>query len=190
MNNYDNAEPKPLKFLVSDGKLVDESGNVIAESDSLQDIYVKSSPQVKKYLLSDGSVVDENNNLIIKNDYYKKVYDQTTPKVAKYLHLDGTIDENPGGGSNTAYAWKDNDNDVWYFDFDSAPESKLEFQETMLLEQSNDYSVKIETSDSYFTFALTGYHKESDNEFSIVVSGKTQTFTRNSSNDFTLWKRS
>ena len=99
MNNYDNAEPKPLKFLVSDGKLVDESGNVIAESDSLQELYIKSSPQVKKYLLSDGSVVDENNNLIIKNDYYKKVYDQATPKVAKYLHSDGTIDENPGGGS-------------------------------------------------------------------------------------------
>lgn len=98
MNNYDNAEPKPLKFLVSDGKLVDESGNVIAESDSLQDLYIKSSPQVKKYLLSDGSVVDENNNLVIKNDYYKKVYDQATPKVAKYLHSDGTIDENPGGG--------------------------------------------------------------------------------------------
>lgn len=98
MNNYDNTEPKPLKFLVSDGKLVDESGNVIAESDSLQDLYIKSSPQVKKYLLSDGSVVDENNNLIIKNDYYKKVYDQATPKVAKYLHSDGTIDENPGSG--------------------------------------------------------------------------------------------
>lgn len=95
MNNYDNAEPKPLKFLVSDGKLVDESGNVIAESDSLQDLYIKSSPQVKKYLLSDGSVVDENNNLIIKNDYYKKVYDQATPKVAKYLHSDGVIDESP-----------------------------------------------------------------------------------------------
>lgn len=98
MNNYNNAEPKPLKFLVSDGKLVDESGNVIAESDSLQDLYIKSSPQVKKYLLSDGSVVDENNNLIIKNDYYKKVYDQATPKIAKYLHSDGTIDENPGSG--------------------------------------------------------------------------------------------
>jgi hypothetical protein len=98
MNSYDNAEPKPLKFLVSDGKLVDESGNVIAESDPLQDLYIKSSPQVKKYLLSDGSVVDENNNLIIKNDYYKKVYDQATPKVAKYLHSDGTIDENPGSG--------------------------------------------------------------------------------------------
>lgn len=97
--SYDNAEPKPLKFLVSDGKLVDESGNVIAESDTLQDLYIKSSPQVKKYLLSDGSVVDENGNVVNDaSDYWKKVYDQAEPKVAKYLHADGTIDENPGSG--------------------------------------------------------------------------------------------
>ena len=97
--NYDNAVPKPLKFLISDGKLVDDAGNVIAESDTLKDLYTKWAPEVKKYLLSDGSVVDENNNLIIKNEYYKKMYDQADPKVAKYLHADGTIDENAGGGS-------------------------------------------------------------------------------------------
>ena len=96
--NYNEASPKVLKFLVSDGDLVDDNGNVIAHSDSLQDMYIKASPQVKKYLLSDGSVVDEDNNLIIKNDYFKKVYDQAEPKPAKYLHADGTIDENPGSG--------------------------------------------------------------------------------------------
>lgn len=101
--SYDNAVPKPLKFLVSDGKMIDDQGNVIAESDTLKDLYTKWNPEVKKYLLSDGSVVDENNNLIIKNDYYKKMYDQADPKVAKYLHADGTIDENPGtgGGGST-----------------------------------------------------------------------------------------
>ncbi len=98
MNTYENAVPKPLKFLVSDGKLVDDAGNVIAESESLKDLYTKWNPEVKKYLLSDGSVVDEEGNLIIKNDYYKKIYDQADPKVAKYLHADGTIDENPGSG--------------------------------------------------------------------------------------------
>lgn len=97
--NYNNAVPKPLKFLVSDGKLIDEAGNVIAESETLKDLYTKWAPEVKKYLLSDGSVVDENNNLIIKNDYYKKMYGQADPKVAKYLHADGTVDENPGGGA-------------------------------------------------------------------------------------------
>lgn len=106
--SYNNAEPTPLKFLVSNGDLVDESGNVIGHSDSLKDMYEKASPQVKKFLLSDGSVVDENNNLIIKNEYFKKVYEQATPKVAKYLHADGTVDENPGsggGGTNKMYAW-------------------------------------------------------------------------------------
>lgn len=97
--SYENAVPKPLKFLISDGKMIDDEGNVIAESDTLKDLYTKWNPEVKKYLLSDGSVVDENNNLIVKNDYYKKMYDQATPKVAKYLHSDGTIDENSGGGS-------------------------------------------------------------------------------------------
>jgi hypothetical protein len=66
MNNYSNAVPKALKFLVSDGDLIDENGNVIAHSDTLKDMYDQAFPQVKKYLLSDGSVVDENNNLIIK----------------------------------------------------------------------------------------------------------------------------
>lgn len=98
--SYDNAEPKVTKYLISNGDLVDESGNVIAHSDSLEDMYIKTSPQVKKYLLSDGSVVNENNDLIIKNDYFKKMYDQAEPKVAKYLHADGTIDENPGSGSD------------------------------------------------------------------------------------------
>ena len=98
MNNYDNAVPKPLKFLISDGKMIDEQGNVIAESETLKDLYTKWNPEIKKYLLSDGSVVDENDNLIIKNDYYKKMYDQADPKIAKYLHSDGTIDENPGSG--------------------------------------------------------------------------------------------
>lgn len=101
MNTYENAVPKPLKFLISGGKMIDEDGNVIAESETLEDLYTKWNPEVKKYLLSDGSVVDENNNLIVKNDYYKKIYEQADPKIAKYLHANGTIDENSGsGGAN------------------------------------------------------------------------------------------
>lgn len=98
--SYDNAVPKPLKFLIGDGKMIDDEGNVISESDTLKELYTKWNPEVKKYLLSDGSVVDENNNLIIKNDFYKKMYEQAVPKVAKYIHSDGTVDENPGSGSD------------------------------------------------------------------------------------------
>lgn len=228
MNNYDNTEPKPLKFLVSDGKLVDESGNVIAESDSLQDLYVKSSPQVKKYLLSDGSVVDENNNLIIKNDYYKKVYDQATPKVAKYLHSDGTVDENSGGGSGadlednktatidvstytnpveitptagkdgmkkatvtlsnipsgggaTAYAWvMSTIGVISYTNFDIAPSSQSEYNNALCLFVS-------EKDGSIVTAPMSEgvYTRESDTEF--IVEGW-DTFTRDPTNDFTLWQ--
>lgn len=98
--SYENAVPKPLKFLISDGKMIDDAGNVIAESDTLKELYTKWEPEVKKYLLSDGSVVDENNNVIVKNDWWKAFYDMACPKIAKYLHADGTVDENPGGGSS------------------------------------------------------------------------------------------
>lgn len=37
--SYENAVPKPLKFLISDGKMIDDEGNVIAESDTLKDLY-------------------------------------------------------------------------------------------------------------------------------------------------------
>lgn len=178
MNNYDNAEPKPLKFLVSDGKLVDESGNVIAESDSLQGLYIKSSPQVKKYLLSDGSVVDENNNLIIKNDYFKKVYDQASPKVAKYLHSDGTIDENSGSGGATAYAWVNTDDaeDVWYTNFDIAPE-------TLTNEKSITIDGGVITVDDF----KPSYEKISDTSF-LVEARPNITYTRDATKDFTLWQ--
>lgn len=120
--NYNNAVPKPLKFLVSDGKLIDEAGNVIAESETLKDLYTKWAPEVKKYLLSDGSVVDENNNLIIKNDYYKKMYDQADPKVAKYLHADGTVDENPGGGPEVSL--QENKNVSINFEYKDSPSTQ------------------------------------------------------------------
>ena len=103
--SYENAVPKPLKFLISDGKMIDDAGNVIAESETLKDLYTKWEPEVKKYLLSDGSVVDEEGNLIVKNDWWKSFYDGACPKVAKYLHADGTIDENPGSGGQTLYIW-------------------------------------------------------------------------------------
>lgn len=186
--SYDNAEPKVLKFLVSDGKLVDESGNVIAVSDTLQDLYIKSSPQVKKYLLSDGSVVDENNNLIIKNDYFKKVYDQATPKVQKYLHSDGTISENLTN-NDKVYGWKYTNNNIAYFNFTKAPEDEETFESSKLL--SIDFDTKLNGISIIEASIITNYEsytKNSDTEFEIVVNGVTHTYTRDNSKDFELWK--
>lgn len=188
MNNYDNAEPKPLKFLISDGKLVDESGNVIAESDSLQDLYIKSSPQVKKYLLSDGSVVDENNNLIIKNNYYKKVYDQATPKVQKYLHSDGTISENLTN-NDKIYGWKDTNDNIAYFNFTKAPEDEETFETSKLL--NIDFDTKLNGISIMLAGNITNfesYTKNSDAEFEIEINGVTHTYTRDNAVDFELWE--
>ena len=188
MNNYDNAVPKALKFLVSDGDLIDEDGNVIAHSDSLKDMYEKAVPEVKKYLLSDGSVVDENNNLIIKNNYYKQVYDQAIPKALKYLHSDGTISENPDNNEKV-YAWKDNNDNVAYFNFSESPADEEAFEASKLL--SIDFDTVLNGVSIILAGNITNYEsytKNSDSEFEIVVNNVTYTYTRYTDKDFELWE--
>ena len=99
--SYDNAEPKVLKTLKSDGNVVDNSGEVINEtSDYWVQLYNQTEPKVDKILKSDGTVVDTAGNLIQDTtEFNVKKYNQAEPIPAKYLHADGTIDENPGGGS-------------------------------------------------------------------------------------------
>lgn len=188
MNNYENAVPKPLKFLISDGKMIDEAGNVIAESETLKDLYTKWAPEVKKYLLSDGSVVDENNNLIIKNDYYKKMYDQAIPKVQKYLHADGTISENLTN-NDKVYAWKDANDNVAYFNFSKAPADEDAFETSKLL--NVDFDTKLNGISIMLAGNITNfesYTKNSDTEFEIEVNGVTHTYTRDNTVDFELWE--
>lgn len=186
--SYENAVPKPLKFLISDGKMIDDEGNVIAESETLKDLYTKWEPEVKKYLLSDGSVVDEDGNLIIKNDYYKKVYEQTDPKVQKYLHADGTISENLTN-NDKVYGWKDSNDNVAYFNFSKAPEDEIAFESSKLL------NVDFDTKLNGISIMLAGnisnfesYTKNSDTEFEIEVNGVTHTYSRDNTVDFELWE--
>lgn len=186
--NYNESSPKVLKFLVSNGDLVDESGNVIAHSDSLQDMYIKASPQVKKYLLSDGSVVDEDGNLIIKNDYFKKVYDQAEPIPAKYLHSDGTISENLTN-NDKCYAWIDSNDNVAYFNFNESPEDDVVFEASKLL--SIDFDTKLNGISIIQASTIPNYEsyaKNSSSEFEITVNGVTHTYTRDDSKDFELWE--
>ena len=186
--SYENAVPKPLKFLISDGKMIDEDGNVIAESETLKDLYIQWAPEVKKYLLSDGSVVDEDGNLIIKNDYYKKMYDQAIPKVQKYLHADGTISENLTN-NDKVYGWKDSNDNVAYFNFSKAPADEDAFESSKLL------NIDFDTKLNGISIMLAGnianfesYSKINDNEFEIVVNGVTHTYTRDDTVDFELWE--
>lgn len=186
--NYNESSPEVLKFLVSSGNLVDEDGNVITHSDSLQDMYIKSSPQVKKYLLSDGSVVDEDGNTIVKNEYFKKIYDQAEPKAVKYLHSDGTISENLTN-NDKVYGWKDSNDNIAYFNFSKAPEDEETFESSKLL------NIDFDTKLNGISITLAGniinfesYTKISDTEFEITVNGVIYIYTRDDSVDFELWE--
>ena len=97
--NYDNAEPKILKTLKSDGNVINESKEVInPTSDYWKKLYDQTDPKVDKILHSDGTITDSDNNLIQDtNEFNVQKYNQAEPIPAKYLHSDGTIDENPGG---------------------------------------------------------------------------------------------
>lgn len=186
--SYDDTTPTPLKFLINDGDLVDENGNVIAHSDSLKDLYEKATPQVKKYLLSDGSVVDEDGNLIIKNDWWKSFYDTACPKVQKYLHADGTISENLTN-NDKVYGWKDTDDNVAYFNFTKAPADETAFESSKLL--NVDFDTKLNGISIMLAGNITNfesYTKNSDTEFEIEVNGVTHTYTRDDTVDFELWE--
>jgi len=99
--SYDNAEPKVLKTLNSDGQVLDDVGNVINDtSDYWVQLYNQTEPKVDKILKSDGTIVDSAGNLIQDTtEFNVQKYNQAEPIPAKYLHSDGTIDENPGTGS-------------------------------------------------------------------------------------------
>lgn len=186
--SYANAIPKALKFLVSDGDLIDDDRNVIAHSDTLKDMYDQAVPEVKKYLLSDGSVVDEDGNEIIKNAYYKKVYDQAVPKAQKYLHSDGTISENLTN-NDKVYGWVDEDENTAYFNFKEAPEDDTEFESSKLL--IVDFDTKLNGISIILSANIPNYEsytKNTDSEFEISVNGTTHTYSRDTTKDFELWE--
>jgi hypothetical protein len=186
--SYENAVPKPLKFLISDGKMIDDAGNVITESETLKDLYTKWEPEVKKYLLSDGSVVDEEGNLIIKNDWWKSFYEGACPQVQKYLHADGTISENLTN-NDKVYGWKDSNDNVAYFNFSKTPEDETAFKSSKLL--NIDFDTKLNGISIMLAGNITNfesYTKNSDTEFEIEVNGVTYTYTRDNTVDFELWE--
>lgn len=103
MSSYNISEPSAIKRLKSNGKVVDDNGNVINEGDYWQKVYNESEPKVDKILKSDGSIIDSEGNVIQSStEFNVKKYTQAESIPAKYLHSDGTIDENPGEGGSGA----------------------------------------------------------------------------------------
>lgn len=98
--SYDNAEPKILKTLNSNGQVLNSSGEVIADtSEYWVKTYNQAEPKPDKILNADGTITDSAGNLIqATTPFNVKKYNQAEPIPAKYLHADGTIDENPGSG--------------------------------------------------------------------------------------------
>ena len=59
VKQYEKAIPKPNKFLLSDGSVVDENGDLIVKSEYFKKQYEQANPIPLKYLHPDGTI-DEN----------------------------------------------------------------------------------------------------------------------------------
>ena len=231
--SYDNAEPKVLKTLNSDGQVLDDAGNVISDtSDYWKQLYNQTEPKVDKILKSDGTIVDAAGNLIQDTtEFNVKKYNQAEPIPAKYLHSDGTIDENPGSGSGadlednktatidvstytepveieptqgkdgmkkatvilsniqsggTAYAWLVDGSTYIYLDCATAPTNQSDAENAKTISIPEDYQMEIVP----FIDNTIEYIRVSDTEFELSYGGITETYTRDSTKDITLWQSS
>ena len=96
----------------------------------------------------------------------------------------------PSGGSATAYAWVDNDNNVYYFNFDIAPQSFEDYIHSKTLDSGVEaYSV----GEVGNVRGSSSFERTSDTQFVETVEDRmtlTYTFTRDATKDFTLWQLS
>jgi hypothetical protein len=128
------------------------------------------------------ATITENGTIVIGPD---EGYD-ATKKVTATVNV-------PSGGSATAYAWVDTDDNVQYTDFGTSPSSLEEISNKKVLVSS--------VSESSLSFlrvtALSGkvqdYTRISDTSFTYSLQlipdfpAVTQTLTRDPTKDFTLW---
>lgn len=184
--SYDNAEPKILKTLNSSGQVLDSSGEVIADtSDYWVKTYNQAEPKPDKILNADGTITDSDGNLIQDTTPFNvKKYNQAEPIPAKYLHADGTISENPSD-DNKVYAWVDTNDNVVYFNFKHSPADQTAFEnsKTLVVDNGVITIIKCENIPNY-----ESYTKNSNSEFELSVNGSTETYTRDNTKDFELWK--
>lgn len=93
-----------------------------------------------------------------------------------------------GGSGVTAYAWigTNDDNKLVYTNYSVAPNDNTEFRSALRFTASNSKpDIKTQSSWSIEVFG----ERVSDTEFTTTVRGSAyQTYTRDSSKDFTLWE--
>lgn len=93
-----------------------------------------------------------------------------------------------GGSGATAYGWiASNDNRLVYTNYSVAPNDNDEFHSSLRFRPENDVKPGIKTQGDY-SIEVFG-ERVSDTEFTTTVRGSAyQTYTRDSSKDFTLWE--
>lgn len=98
-----------------------------------------------------------------------------------------TLSNIPAGGNSIAYAWVNNTDTVYYYNFDIAPSNKTDFNTKKTMEINNNLSVEVSQNNLSEGYV---YEKKSDNEFNTItddIKPVSMTFTRDSTKDFTLW---
>ena len=202
MGSYKVSEPSALKFLKANGAVVDENGNVVSDaSDYWKKVYDQAEPKVAKYLHADGTIdenpgsggedadLEDNKTATIDvSTYTEPVEIEPTEGKDGMKKVTITLSNIPSpSGSTTAYAWASGVSAKYKFlPVSVAPADASEFLEKCAVGGAGG-------SDGSFTmipFATlySDYTKVSDTEFTVSLLGSTQTFTRDSSKDFTLWQ--
>ncbi len=133
----------------------------------------------KEYKVTPKVSVQENKAVTIDVGEYTEPVEILPPegKVAMEK-VTLTLDNIPSGGSATAYAWVDTNYNVFYFDFDIAPDDitghkRMDVTDSITIAEVNG----------------DGYHKVSDTVFDNL-NAEASTMTRDPSKDFTLWEPS
>lgn len=95
-----------------------------------------------------------------------------------------TLEDIPSGGSASAYAWKDGDDNILYFSFAESPADQVEYGAAyfLMLGASGHIGV-VSLGASGATYA-----KVDANTFTSTFNGVTTTYTRDAADDLTLWE--
>jgi len=167
---YDQAEPKPAKYLHADGTIDENPGSGGSGAD----------------------LEDNHETTIDVSNYSEPVEVEPTQGKDGMKKNTVTLNNIPSGGGATAYAWAmtsgGEERGVMYFNFDETPADLTELnQKKVLVVNINDTSSSPYLIEAYpiliSALGVESYAKVSDTEMTFQGA----TFTRSSNKDFTIW---
>ena len=95
-----------------------------------------------------------------------------------------TLSNIPAGGSASAYAWKDNNDNILYLSFAESPADQTEYAAAyFLMPGASGHIGVVSLGASGATYA-----KVDANTFTSTFNDVTTTYTRDSADDLTLWE--